>query len=299
MIATWQIILLTLYAAYEILDELQIYSSLSQPVAAGLISGLIMGDMKSGLIIGAGMQLMILGVGTFGGASRIDATTGTVLATAFSVGLGMKPQLAISTIAVPVAALMVQLDVLARFVNTYFAHRIDKMIDEFNYRGIERNFIYGALPWSLSRAIPVFLALAFGSNLVSNIVKVLDGDLKWLGQGLTVAGAALPAVGFAILLRYLPVKKHIAYLILGFTITTLFTVLFSSVQQLGGAMGTVAKDFAGKFNGLPMLSIALLGLALAILHYKSVTSNQKPQVMQSTSKSAEEKVEGEIADDEL
>ncbi|MDN6222458.1 MAG: PTS fructose transporter subunit IIC, partial [Lacticaseibacillus paracasei] len=31
--------LLTLYAGYQILDELQIYSAMSSPVFAGLISG--------------------------------------------------------------------------------------------------------------------------------------------------------------------------------------------------------------------------------------------------------------------
>lgn len=207
--AWWQILLLTLYAGYEILDELQIYSSLNTPVGAGLIAGLVMGDLKTGLIIGGAMQLTVLGVGTFGGASKIDATTGTVLATAFSVSIkGMSPQVAISSIAVPVAAIMVQLDVLARFANTYFAHRIDHLIEENNYKGIERNFLYGAIPWALSRAIPVFIALAFGRGLVQTIANSLNGNLKWLGTGLTVAGAVLPAVGFAILLRYLPVKKH-------------------------------------------------------------------------------------------
>src|SRR5699024_8763038 len=93
------------------------------------------------------MQLTVLGVGTFGGASKIDATTGTVLATAFSVSIkGMSPQVAISSIAVPVAAIMVQLDVLARFANTYFAHRIDHLIEENNYNGSDRNCLYCANP---------------------------------------------------------------------------------------------------------------------------------------------------------
>ena len=121
-IAWWQIILLTLYAAYQILDELTVYSTLSQPVFAGLIAGLIMGDMTTGLIIGGSMQLTILGVGTFGGSSRIDANSGTVLATAFSVGLGMNPEQAIAAIAVPVAGLMIQMDILGRFANTFFAY---------------------------------------------------------------------------------------------------------------------------------------------------------------------------------
>ncbi|PXA01753.1 PTS fructose transporter subunit IIC, partial [Staphylococcus pseudintermedius] len=105
----WQVLLLTLYAGYQILDDLQ-FNIFGHPVFAGIISGLIMGDVTTGLIIGGGMQLTILGVGTFGGASRIDANSGTVLAVAFSVALGMNPQQALATLAVPVASLMIQTD---------------------------------------------------------------------------------------------------------------------------------------------------------------------------------------------
>lgn len=302
--AWWQILLLTLYAGYQILDELQIYSGLNTPVAAGLISGLIMGDMGTGLIIGASMQLMVLGVGTFGGASKIDATTGTIIATAFSISVsGMSPQTAISSIAVPVATIMVQLDVLARFTNTYFAHRIDHNIDDQNYGAIERNFLLGAVPWSLSRAIPVFIALAFGRGLVQAIANALNGDLMWLGNGLTLAGATLPAVGFAILLRYLPVKKHIAYLILGFTITTLFSVLFTNIQTLGTGVAAVNKGFTSVFNGLPMLAIALLGFGFALLHYKNsgvaMATKASSEKKVEKESSASDSDEGEITDDEL
>ncbi len=47
----WQILLLTLYAGYQILDELQIYSSLSAPVFAGLFAGLVMGILKQDLLL--------------------------------------------------------------------------------------------------------------------------------------------------------------------------------------------------------------------------------------------------------
>src|SRR5699024_6799365 len=155
-------------------------------------------------------------------ASKIDATTGTVLATAFSVSIkGMSPQVAISSIAVPVAAIMVQLDVLARFANTYFAHRIDHLIEENNYKGIERNFLYGAIPWALSSAVCVFIALASGCGLVQAVANSLNGNLKWLGTGLAVDGAFLSAVCFVSMLRYFPVIKHIGFLIMGVTFTPL------------------------------------------------------------------------------
>lgn len=143
MIQWWQILLLTLYSAYQILDELTIVSSAGSPVFAGFISGIIMGDVQTGLWIGGSLQLMVLGVGTFGGASRIDATSGAVIATAFSVAQGIEPELAISTIAVPVAALLVYTDILGRFSTTFFAHRIDRHVENFNYRGIERDYLMG------------------------------------------------------------------------------------------------------------------------------------------------------------
>lgn len=160
----------------------------------------------------------------------------------------------------------------------------------------------GALPWSLSRAIPVFLALAFGRGLVQAIANALNGSWAWLGNGLALAGATLPAVGFAILLRYLPVKKHVAYLIMGFTITTLFTVLFTNIQTLGTGLAAASKGFTASFNGMPMLAIAMLGFALAILHYKRTIATVAPasatkQTIQKSSSSSND--EGEITDDEL
>ena len=79
MIQWWQILLPHLYSAYQICDELTIVSSAGSPVFAGFITGLIMGDVTTGLFIGGNLQLFVLGVGTFGGASRIDATSGAVL----------------------------------------------------------------------------------------------------------------------------------------------------------------------------------------------------------------------------
>ncbi len=56
-----------------------------------------------------------------------------------------------------------------------------------------------------------------------------------------VPGAVLPAVGFAILLRYLPVKKHFPYLILGFTLTALLGTVFTNMQVLGTGVAGVVR----------------------------------------------------------
>ncbi|CQR25426.1 PTS system transporter subunit IIC [Streptococcus varani] len=299
----WQILLLTLYSFYQICDELTIVSSAGSPVFAGFITGLIMGDIGTGLLIGGSLQLMVLGVGTFGGASRIDATSGAVLATAFSVAQGIKPEIAVTTIAVPVAALLVYTDILGRFSTTYFAHRVDAAVERFDYKGIERNYLLGVLPWGLSRALPVFLALALGGGFVQTLVDGIQ-EYQWLANGLILAGRMLPGLGFAILLHYLPVKRNLHYLAGGFALTAMLSVLYANVGALGTAVSGILPEvnkllpedaqlaFVNNFKGLSMIGISIIGILLAVLHYQ----NARRTVVAAPTTNVES---GEIEDDEF
>ena len=190
--------------------------------------------------------------------------------------------MAISAIAVPVAALLVYTDVLGRFSTTYFAHRIDAAVEKFDYKGVERNYLLGAIPWGLSRALPVFLALWLGGDAVKAFSDWLANNAQWIADGLILAGKMLPGVGFAILLRYLPVKKNLHYLGLGFAITA-----SSAVKPIAKALG------GAKFEGLPMIGIAIIGFALAALSYQNAINKQVVTV------AAEQSESGEIDDDEL
>ena len=235
MIQWWQIILLTAYAGFQIMDELHWYSSAGSAVFSGFITGLIMGDMTTGLLIGGQMQLTILGVGTFGGASRIDANSGTLIATAFAVSAHMDPELALATLGVPVAAILVYTDIAGRFANTFFGHMCDADVEKMNWNAYNFHYWLGAVSWCLSRMIPVFLALAFGQPVVEAITAALNGDFAWLGAAL-----------------------------LG--------TLCTSVAGIAGDLTTVATiteaDITGgDYNSLSMLTIALIGFALAYIYY--------------------------------
>ena len=146
MIAWWQILLLTLYAGFQIMDELHWYSSAGSAVFSGFITGLVMGDMATGLFIGGSMQLTILGVGTFGGASRIDANSGTLIATAFAVSAGMDPEQALAALGVPVAAILVYTDILGRMANTFWGHACDADIEKMNWNAYNVHYLMGATP---------------------------------------------------------------------------------------------------------------------------------------------------------
>ncbi|KRL63539.1 PTS mannose/fructose/sorbose/N-acetylgalactosamine transporter subunit IIC [Lactobacillus psittaci] len=260
MITWWQIILLTLLAFWAILDQLTLYT-INSPLLIGMISGIIMGDIKTGLVVGSTLQLMVLGVSTYGGASMPDFMSGAIVGTVYAVLTGKGIQFAIG-LAVPVGLLMVQLDVLARFCNTIFQHKMDQAILKNDTQGVARNGILGFLSWGFSRAIPVFILLVIGNDVVKTILRIVP---SWLTDGLKVSGGILPVVGIAILLRYLPTKKFISYLIIGF--------------------------LAAAYLKVPMLGVALLGGALAILHYRRAS-----EVKVSNQQTSYENAEGEYED---
>jgi PTS system mannose-specific IIC component len=69
--------------------------------------------------------------------------------------------------------------------------------------------------WGFSRAIPVFLAIAFGAPAVQAVTNFFN-TYPWINRGIATAGGILPALGFAMLLKFMPVTKYPAFLLIGF-----------------------------------------------------------------------------------
>ncbi len=237
-ISVVQVALLVVYAFLAINDSIHSDFGLNRPLIAGCFAGVVMGDMAFGLAVGATLQLMILGVATFGGSSIPDFMSAAIVGTALGIVSGQGVEFGIG-LAVPAGMLLVQIDVLARFANTFLQHRADEYVKQGDTGKIELMNVLGVFTWGLSRAIPVALCLVFGSQLVSTFVENFP---TWLTSGLKVSGGLLPAVGIAILLRYLPTKDYLPYLIIGFVLAAYLKV--------------------------PMLGVALAGFALALLFYK-------------------------------
>ena len=194
--------------------------------------------MQTGLFVGGTLNLMSLGVANFGGAVIPDYTSGAVLGAAFAIMSGQDPEFGIS-LGIPIALLLTQLDVLARFLNTFIQQKADKAAKLGDYKLMEKMNLLGLLPWALSRAVPVVLGLSLGTAFVQGIV---DNMPLWLMGGLKTAGQIVPALGIAILLKYLSIKKYVAYLLIGFALAA--------------------------YLGVPMLGISFVGLALALMTYE-------------------------------
>ncbi|NWN95267.1 MAG: PTS sugar transporter subunit IIC, partial [Bacillus sp. (in: Bacteria)] len=83
---------------------------LERPLAAGLLVGLVLGDVKSGIMIGAQLELIWMGIAGIGASTPPDVVTGGVLGTAFAILSGHGVAVALA-LAVPIAVLAQSLGV--------------------------------------------------------------------------------------------------------------------------------------------------------------------------------------------
>ena len=207
-----------------------------RPLMAGTVTGILVGDIQTGMKVGATLELMALGVYTYGGATIPDYLVGSILGTYFGRELGFEGGVAL---AVPAALLLTQVDVLQRFLNFVFVHAGDSYAEEGNQAGFDRMMIFLSHGiWGLSRAIPVFLAVAFGEGLVQAVSGFFEAN-PWFRKGIQVTGGILPALGFAMLLKILPAEEYPVFLLLGF-------VMFA-------------------YLGMPLLGIALAAVAITVI----------------------------------
>lgn len=234
-------ILLTIWAIICIFDVLgPTLLNANRPLIAGTVAGIIVGDVNLGMAIGATLELTALGVYTYGGATIPDYQTGAIIGTALAAaGTGAFAAKAATGLAIglPAAVLLASLDPIGRFLPTFWIHRADGYAAEGNSGGITLMHWTAFIPWALVRAIPTFLAaLAGNTTSVQNLQNAIPAGFV---TGMTLVGAILPAVGFAMLLKIMPVGRYWYMLLIGF-------VLYAYLK-------------------VPLLGIALFGLAIAFL----------------------------------
>ncbi|MBQ9840380.1 MAG: PTS sugar transporter subunit IIC [Erysipelotrichaceae bacterium] len=202
---------------------------------SGVISGLVVGDVALGFEIGATCLLMSVGYYTYGGATTPDYITGAIFGVvvakntgSYDVGLA---------IAITLSLLMTQMDILGRASTTVFQHLADAALAKNNIKSFELWTVLGTLPWIFSRFVPVFVGIL--------LVDQLEGfanfatSIAWISNGLSVVGKALPAVGFALLLSYMDIKKYWPFMIVGYVLFAYMGVGTLGLALIGAAAGAL------------------------------------------------------------
>ena len=228
----FQILILTLLAGLSIIDQMTFtlgIGGVNGIIGVGILSGIVVGNPMLGLIVGGLFQSYALGLGMFGGTAIPNWAAAAIMVTGIAGSVDNISATA-AIIGVPVAALTVQLDVFGRFANVVFQHRGDKYAKLGNAKQVILSNTLGLICWTVSRMLPVFVGLLAGPALITTIHGYMP---EWLSIGLAAVSKILPAVGMAILLRYLPTKEYFHYLILGFVLVAWFAAPVLAVSLIG------------------------------------------------------------------
>lgn len=218
-------ILLALFTWLTFLDKYctQLYTY--RPVVAGAIVGLIMGNFSIGLQVGCIVELMFLGQVFVGTALPPEETFSTILAAAFACTSG-STEVALAT-ALPIA-LLGQMGMYLRNIVlcSWTGHRLEAAVERLDRRGITMNCLILPNIFNLILfAVPVFLAVYFGAELVQSIIDAIPSVII---NGIRAAGGLIGAVGLALLLKSINLKSLWYFFALGF-----FFASYLGVNSIG------------------------------------------------------------------
>ena len=213
------------------------YFTTYRPLIGGTLVGLVLGDVTKGMQIGAAINAMYLGFISTGGSLPSDLIFAGYIGTALAMIAGLDSQTAVSLV-VPLGLLGSTIWFLRMSASSFFVHWADAAAERGDLRLVGAiNIWAGQLVLLVLYAVPTFLAVYFGADAVQDLVARIPPDLV---TGLAMVGGMLPAIGIGMLLNYMG-RLHLApYFLIGYLVAT--------------------------YLQLPILAIALFGVAAAYLH---------------------------------
>ena len=192
--------------------------SLRQPIVAGTIVGIILGEPLQGLIIGATINTLFLGFISAGGTVASEPGIAGIVGTALTIMSNSSPEIAVS-LAVPFGLLGTLIWNVRMMVNSFFVHWLDELVETGDLKKmLFVQFVPAQIVTLLLSAVPVAAIVYFGGDAVNSTLKMLTGTPLNI---LKVIGGILPALGIAMTLRMISNRKGIIpAFILGFFLIT-------------------------------------------------------------------------------
>ncbi|WP_077614375.1 PTS mannose/fructose/sorbose/N-acetylgalactosamine transporter subunit IIC [Caenibacillus caldisaponilyticus] len=190
------------------------YYVVGRPLVAGLIVGLILGDVTTGIILGVAVQAAFIATISTGGTQNSEIT----YAAYGGIALGMLAHASTGvtvTLSVGIGALGLILHNFMMVINSYWNRRAEQAANDGDAKGIVwNNAIYPQIGNFILRVVPVTLAVYLGQGFVSDALKAIPKDVTTM---MNVLGGLLPALGIALLMNLLIREKaHFIFFLAGF-----------------------------------------------------------------------------------
>ena len=238
-----------------LLGETGGYHIVGKPLVAGLIIGIILGDVTTGIILGVAVQAAFIATMSVGGIQNTEITYAAYGGISLGLLTGASPGVTV-TIAVGIGILGIALQNLLMITNSGWNRRAEKSAMEGNARGvINNNAVYPQIINFILRVPPVALAVYLGQDFVNNFLNIIPDNVIHMME---VLGGLLPALGIALLMNLLlKEKSHFILFVTGFAF-----IIFISESMIA----------------LTIISV-LITYIIYLTHGKSNSTNEPDEVI--------------------
>ncbi len=205
------------------------------PIMSGFFAGLLIGNLPLGVAIAAATQLIALGAVPMGGAVPPDFGIVAITAVVLAFIGGIDPMIAI-VFSLPAGILGMYLDIIGRTANITLVHRVESLIDEGEIDSIDKWHYLGMPIMGFFRGLAVFISVIIVAYFGGEALKAFLQSLpSWFLNGLSVAGAVLPAMGLGLLLTYLGLSRYKAIFVIAFLLVAFLNIpfIFALVVVIG------------------------------------------------------------------
>ena len=231
-----------------ILDEWQFH----QPLVACTLIGLVTGHLDLGVILGGQLQMIAMGWANIGAAVAPDAALASVASAIILVesGQGTKGIGMATGIAIPLAVAGLFLTMIVRTISTAIVHIMDAEAKKGNWRMINLWQWIAVCLQGLRIAIPAALLLAIPSHYVQSWLAAMP---SWLSEGMTIGGAMVVAVGYAMVINMMASKEVWPFFAIGFALAAVKDLTLIALGAIGLSLALMylaleAKGGSGSNN---------------------------------------------------
>ena len=185
------------------------------PMMAGLVVGIVFGQVEKAMMITAAIQLIYMGVFSPGGQMPSEPAIAAGIAVPVALLSNLEAEAAIA-VAVPVGLLGSYLYQFRFFLNTFVMQKFaDKYAKEANSKMLSFSIIGMPIIIAFIIFVPfMFIALYYGAPVIANVVESQSGSI--LFHILTVVGGGLASIGIAVTVYVIGKKNYIVFFLLAY-----------------------------------------------------------------------------------
>ena len=223
------------------------YYIVGRPLVAGLLCGLVFGDVTQGVLCGVAVQAVFIANLSTGGATNSEITYASYGGIGLAMATTKDPAVAV-TLSILVGQTLGLIFYNAQVVLTsFFNSGVEKAAENNDEHGITlMHIVYPQLVTLVFRAVPVFLVVYFGQGVVDSLLSSVPEIVTHI---ISVLGGVLPALGIGMLMNI---------------------VIKDKMQLIFFFAGFVLVSFAG----LSMVAVVFLAALVAYLTYLAANKQE-------------------------